>query len=388
VAPAPAAPAPVVRDSTEARLEKARKATEKVFGAPPAAPITATPEEVARGEVAKKEEAGIQTELETIFDQRLKLQEEFRGIQARAGEGVTRAGREAIVTEAGRKIQEQLDVLNRRELVLETKLGNRQNTIREIMRLQQQDFANASQRYNQQFPQAVQMYNLVGKDDKESNELQRNAKASLKILTDSIQDRLEDPDFNFADISKSTLRELDELDLQAGYETGFTQTLLQNFDQGEKESIRTQSDAGDIYVTSLKRDGTQTIRVARGGAAPKRKVTLQPSLGFFDAKIERSVREDLDELAIAEPDLNARFRRLRGLYSPQEATDEALKNLIGIPETVGPSTEETADDWMQTRVEQIITARKEKPAGRRLIESIIRKRELARIAAKRAVAIK
>uniref|UniRef100_A0A6H1ZHF1 Uncharacterized protein n=1 Tax=viral metagenome TaxID=1070528 RepID=A0A6H1ZHF1_9ZZZZ len=113
-------------------------------------------------------------------------------------------------------------------------------------------------------------------------------------------------------------------------------------------------------------------RVAAAGRAPA-EVGLQPSEGFFDPKIEGSVREDFtalsSEFAIpanpTEEEAQEAFRKLRGLYSPQEATDEALKNLIGIvPKEeilTEPATEDVADSWLSDFVSIFTPERPETP---------------------------
>ena len=62
--------------------------------------------------------------------------------------------------------------------------------------------------------------------------------------------------------------------------------------------------------------------------------TITPTTGFFDSKVESSVREDagalLDNVAIGAITLDGAYSKLRTLYSQAEASDDALKTLLGI----------------------------------------------------------
>src|SRR3990167_10118028 len=75
---------------------------------------------------------------------------------------------------------------------------------------------------------------------------------------------------------------------------------------------------------------------AAAGREPKDvDVKLKASSGFFDAKIELSFREDLVKLkeqqrADATMTDDSIFKTLRLLYSPQEVSDSALNNTLGI----------------------------------------------------------
>lgn len=62
--------------------------------------------------------------------------------------------------------------------------------------------------------------------------------------------------------------------------------------------------------------------------------TIQSSVGFVNSKVESDVRQDaatlLDQVQAGALTLDAAYKKLRLLYSPQEVTDEALKSLLGM----------------------------------------------------------
>ena len=85
---------------------------------------------------------------------------------------------------------------------------------------------------------------------------------------------------------------------------------------------------------------------------------VKPSTGFFDSKIESSVREDFVELSNryknpvtpTEEEKGLTFKTLRNLYSSQEASDDALRSLIGVqpPTEVLPidqTAQQAASSW-------------------------------------------
>ena len=253
-----------------------------------------TPDDLERAGLAKAEVAKINTELETILESRLELEAEFRATKARAAAGVTEAGRLAKVTEKGREVQEELDALNRRELVLETKLSNRNKTINEVAKWMQQDFINATNTFNTQFSQALQLYNLF---DSEEDELKKDAKANLTALSNTIQEEIDAGTKTFEDMPPSMKRRLEELDVQAGFEPGTTLDYLQAFEKGEKELYKSTDAAGNIYLTSIKRDRTHNTQIITKGAAPKAPKEKKPVV----PKIFGLTEDESAELLLDEP---------------------------------------------------------------------------------------
>jgi len=64
---------------------------------------------------------------------------------------------------------------------------------------------------------------------------------------------------------------------------------------------------------------------------------LTPSPGFFSADIEADVREDANGYLVDDSSPEETYTNLRRLYSSQEVSDEALRNLVGLAsQTAGP----------------------------------------------------
>lgn len=143
--------------------------------------------------------------------------------------------------------------------------------------------------------------------------------------------------------------------------------LMKTIEEGETEEITDPNTGETFVVEGLKKKATGKISnvravsddfgnitymgidennklvklgVIRGAGKTKtpKEAKTTPSPGFFSGEIESDVREDFDILLQeaenpqdpTEDDLLSIFIRLRRLYSPQEATDEALASLLGI----------------------------------------------------------
>lgn len=84
----------------------------------------------------------------------------------------------------------------------------------------------------------------------------------------------------------------------------------------------------------LKYIQSQIAQNYASAAAAGNKATGAASVGFKDSKIETDARSDaaslLDNVSAGNMDQNAAYKRLRLLYSPQEASDDALRGLLDI----------------------------------------------------------
>lgn len=131
------------------------------------------------------------------------------------------------------------------------------------------------------------------------------------------------------------------------------------FDQAKtSEQLRQSQEKIAISEANLAIAQQREIRLATEDGSK-----LAASAGFFDAKIEGSVREDFVELSQGWVNSNvpteleaiSAFATLRKLYSPQEASDAALKELAGVQEvTLTPTQEEIADSFMEDTTSSLL----------------------------------
>ena len=118
-----------------------------------------------------------------------------------------------------------------------------------------------------------------------------------------------------------------------------TEPLTPTTAQKEYEFALTQGFKGS-FLDYQKLKATQF-----GTEGTTKEPKVAPSPGFFDAKIEGSVREDFVSLKGQGKAPAETYDTLRTLYSPQEVNDQALKDLVGIKEEL-PSPEGIADEWI------------------------------------------
>ena len=242
-------PAPKVYEDSEAlRIKKKAEAIKEGFGiGEKPAPSLFEEADKTKLKTAQVERETIQTRSEEILAEKLKLQEEWRNFTRTTGEGVSEFGRARIESEEGRKIQDRLDALNREELVLETKLRNRNTVISEMMNVQRQDYQDAVNQYNTQFSQAIQLYSLF---DKEDDELKINSKANLEVMFKTFEAQIKAGAIDFNDITRMQQAKIEEYETQANLPLGSTMAVLQTIKPDEEKLYSGIDKAGNfIYIT-------------------------------------------------------------------------------------------------------------------------------------------
>lgn len=208
---------------------------------------------------ARSERDKIDLELTNIMNERLRLDEEFRKFSDEQV-GLPEAGRLGAISEEGRAIERQLAALNRRELVLESKLRNRNNVISELSGLQQQEYADAVTDYNQRFSQALQLYSIF---DKEQDELKQNASANLQVLSNTYAAQIDAGQItNLTGVQRARLQ---ELEAQAGLPIGSTEAVLATLKPGETELYKTfNKETGQLQVFTQDANGNISVKVSQG----------------------------------------------------------------------------------------------------------------------------
>lgn len=216
-------------------------------------------------DLAREERDTVQLEMETILAERLKLEEEFRQFEQIAGRGVTEEARTGIVSEQGRQVQNQLDALNRRELVLEIKLRNRNGIISEMMGLQRQEYTDAVNQYNKQFSQALQLYKILGD---EQDELKQNALANLDVFSKMFQAQIGVGQLTADQITPTQRAKIEELELQAGLPLGSTIISLSTLKPDEEVLIKKLDKNGNYVEVVRQADGNLITRGLEEVTAP------------------------------------------------------------------------------------------------------------------------
>jgi len=265
--PAPTGPRPPIGTSAEARA--------KELGLPtrPQLLDLFTTQDQTRLTTAQTERAQIDEELATILNERLRLQEEFRKFE-REQVGLPEAGRRGAISEEARQIQDQLEALSRREIVLNVKLTARNNVISTLMNARQQDYANAVAEYNREFTFAIQLYNII---QKERDELVTNAKSNLDVLIKAFGNQIVARQTTANDVRGAYGARIRELELQAGLPEGSTFELLKSQESSQagfkyKGTIGSAS-AGYKALWINEATGETKLNPLMGPSGPKPGVT-------------------------------------------------------------------------------------------------------------------
>ncbi len=99
--------------------------------------------------------------------------------------------------------------------------------------------------------------------------------------------------------------------------------------------------------TELKLSQIRENNRSKGGSSGDR----AGSSGFLNSKIESSVREDvvslLDNVAIGATTLDKAYSKLRTLYSPKEASDTAIRSLLGMAEPLKQGAVQIGDEGLK-----------------------------------------
>lgn len=329
---------PSERDAFRETFGISQDSFKELFGKAPEAPAPA--EERLRGLREREGLGDLEGQLQETNESLRSLQDEIAsGARKIKGELVssTVIGRKLVKLDADTK--DALQELQTERANLIDRIKTKNQIVSDMMTLQQQDFINARNLYNDQFDRNYKLYNLL---DEERDEQEKIANANLKIM----RDLLEQGNLVYEDLPDEAKMMIEANDLKAYGATGITSQIRAT----EKEiEIDTFTDESGNRVTTMYNPTTKSTRQIFLGKVGIDKV-IPPSAGFFDSGIEGDVREDYGVLADefddrfnpTDEERQGAFRRLRDLYSPQEATDEALKRLTGItkPEETGVEVSE------------------------------------------------
>ena len=255
--------APIIFNSTDnlRNENKIKKIKEELnLGEKPVSPFSFSETDKTKLETTTDEVAIIQKRSEEIFAEKLKLEEEVTKFEKIAGEGVSEFGREAIVSEQNKRIKERLDSLNREELLLETKLNNRNVVISNLMSLKRQDYQDAVLEYNTKFSQALQLYNII---DKEGDEFKIKAKASLDVLSNVYNSQIKSGEIKVDNIPKIKQTQLEELELQSELPIGSTMAVLRTLKPTEEKLGSGVNKQGEFWYAVKNANGDMVIKKAR-----------------------------------------------------------------------------------------------------------------------------
>lgn len=235
--------------------------------------------------LARNDKTAIESELADIQGAKMALEDEFRKYKVQSAKEISMGGYEGGLSEKSRELQFQSDTLARKEFVLETKLSSRNNTINELMRNQQLDYASAVDAYNTKFSQSLQLYGIL---EKEQDELVTNAKASADLIINSMQGNSTPP-------TTAQLRNWAELETQGNLPQGYIQSMVQKASQSTGFEYKgtiggAESGWNSIWINPT--TGEQKIMVVKGGTGGGGTTVKNEIITKGEAKLNASRGED------------------------------------------------------------------------------------------------
>lgn len=242
--------------------------------------------------------SGLETNLNDLKSQQAELDAQNRTNQTtERGKPVAQNVIEGRVTEEQRTYQENSDFVGRQITRVTDQLNTSYNVIGMYMNFQNLDYQDAVNRYNQEFTQNMQIFDMLkGVRQEGMAELkqqtdvqfqqadlnlkyQDSARANLQIMANAIMSG----NLNPSSLSADQKTSLNKLEVQAGLPMGF----VQNLGLSNKEKILfTNSNNGITQVGIQNADGTVSVKsygTATGGSSGK------PGSAQFTASLNSQV---------------------------------------------------------------------------------------------------
>lgn len=210
--------------------------------------------------VLKQEER----ELQAVKRQRTGAQREKR-----VSQGVI-AGR---VGEVERQENERIDAVLRDQAFINDQLQTKYNVINTILGLEQTDYTNASQRYEQQYSQVVDTLNMArGLRSDELSERDAevtSARANLQIMYNALSSGQAD----FDALDPAAIANITKLEVQSGLPVGFYQALKAKAGSDQMISSASRENNGQSYTDIImqKADGSFYVETLFRGASMNEK---------------------------------------------------------------------------------------------------------------------
>lgn len=183
--------------------------------------------------------------------------------EKRVAQGVI-AGRVSTIE---RQEAERLDANLRQQAYISDQLNTKYNTINTIMSLEQQDYTNAVQSYNDRFGQTFDTLTMarglrsdqLSEDEREETK----AQANLQIMYNSITSGAAD----YASLDAATRATITKLEVQSGMPVGFVEALAAKAGDAEIISSASREDNGESYTDIVLRnaDGSFTVETLYRG---------------------------------------------------------------------------------------------------------------------------
>lgn len=213
--------------------------------------------------------ADLETNLNDLTNAENELRAQFRINKAsEEGKPVAMNVIEGRVTEQERASNERLDTILREKDYVSNQLRTKYDVVNNVMNLKKLDYQTASDEYNTQFSQNLQLFNTVkGIADSEKSDIERredNARANAQIIYNSIQSG----GLDVSNISDDQKLSIQKMEMEAGLPSGFYSTLQSKNPKADIVTSTSRESGGSKYVDVIMRnpDGSLSTTSMRVGS--------------------------------------------------------------------------------------------------------------------------
>lgn len=220
-------------------------------------PTTVNFEQAYRNEMAAEGVTSLENTLNDLTNQENEIRATFRTQKANEqGKPVAMNVIEGRVSEEERAANERLDAVLRQKDYVSNQLKTKYSAIDTLMKYKTLDYNNATDAYDKQFSQNLQMFNTVkGIADTEKSDQDRqqdNARANAQIIYNSITSG----GVRFDTLPADQKLQLQKLELQAGLPSGFYESLQAKNPKADIVTSTTRETGGKKYADIIMRDAT------------------------------------------------------------------------------------------------------------------------------------
>jgi len=240
---------------------------------------------------------------------------------------------EGRVGETEKQEFRRLDEIGRAKQRAVNQLQSANDAIENIMTFRKMDYDVASDRYDKEFAQNLQLFNVIqGVAEFASSERradENSARANLQIIYNSIQDGNTD----VATVDDATKTKISKLELQAGLPQGFYQNIQAEKPDAKVLSTTTRVASGAKYADVLYQnpDGsltTQSVYIGASGSGTGGGTGAPAvSLEEYISAAEQELQMSLDPSGFLYKDLEAQWKSDYPSTTGIGFTDSELKKL-------------------------------------------------------------
>jgi hypothetical protein len=190
--------------------------------------------------------------------------------------------------------ESRIALLNVQKNAVATQLNNKLSTLETIMNLTQQDYASASEYYNNQIELKTSLYNVVNGIEEAEQTTEEKAKSSATANLTTLQNSLKNSGVTYDQLTDAQRLSIAKLEIQAGLPSGTTMLFMQNKPDADILTTSTSYDAdGNQQTTIIYKDPKTgkvgAMEVVKTGGVKQE--TTKPTNSEIKDNIESQLKE-------------------------------------------------------------------------------------------------